>query len=427
MPSPCDSPRQAALAVITTLRTAGHTAYLAGGCVRDALLGLAPKDYDVATDATPDTVQQLFPSTAAVGAAFGVVLVYITRPKRGEAGGRHTSGGRHTIEVATFRADGNYADGRRPDTIRFTTAEEDAQRRDFTINGLFADPQEGGVGEDKIIDFVGGQDDLKQGVIRAIGDPSERFGEDYLRMLRAVRFAARFDFSIEPTTQEAIKQHAPKLDQIARERIGDEVRRMLMGPPNAPAIAQQLLVEMGLAQTIFGQPIRPITGAILPELSADADYATRLVALLSDYGLQASATYIESARDSLMLSNDDFAASKATCLLWQKIDADWDTASVAQRKRIATHERFAQMMLIWCVLMPEHAPQVEATLKMLAHDGIGLAPTPLITGDDLIALGLAPGPHFKTILDHTYDAQLEGKIKNTDQAIAFAQRGGSGS
>ena len=182
MPPPCDNPRDAALAVVHTLRAAGHTAYLAGGCVRDALLGLEPKDHDVATDATPDTVQSLFRSTAAVGAAFGVVLVYIPMPQRG----------RHTIEVATFRAEGAYSDGRRPDEVRFTTAEEDAKRRDFTINGLFADPPpEGESGDDTTIDFVGGQDDLKAGVIRAIGAPGARFGEDYLRMLRAVRFAAR--------------------------------------------------------------------------------------------------------------------------------------------------------------------------------------------------------------------------------------------
>src|SRR5687768_12609710 len=181
------STRGDALAVVNRLREAGHLAYFAGGCVRDALLGLEPKDYDVATDAPPDRVRELFPRTQAVGAAFGVILV---------------RQGRSQIEVATFRSEGKYLDGRRPENVTFTTAEEDAKRRDFTINGMFYDPV-----ADKVIDFVGGRQDAPDRVLRAIGNPDERFAEDHLRLLRAIRFAARFGMTIEPATHDAIARN----------------------------------------------------------------------------------------------------------------------------------------------------------------------------------------------------------------------------
>src|SRR4051812_30998530 len=198
--------REDAEAVLRRLREAGHVAYFAGGCVRDTLLGLQPKDWDVATDAPPQRVRQLFPRTQAVGAAFGVILVRQADSQ---------------IEVATFRTDVSYEDGRRPTAVKFTTAEEDAKRRDFTINGVFFDPI-----ENKVIDYVGGQEDLKNKILRAIGEPNLRFEEDHLRLLRAVRFAARFDLSIDPTTTAAIKAHADNLKRISPERIADELRRM---------------------------------------------------------------------------------------------------------------------------------------------------------------------------------------------------------
>ena len=194
--------RDDAVAVVKRLRDAGHIAYFAGGCVRDTLLGLTPKDYDVATDAPPDRVRQLFSNTQAVGAAFGVILV------------RHR---KSVIEVATFRADLQYKDGRRPEGVVFTTAEEDAKRRDFTINGLLMDPLEG----DKVIDYVSGQEDLKNKVLRAIGEPNHRFEEDHLRLLRAVRFAARFGLVIEPSTATAITGHAEQLKRISPARVGE--------------------------------------------------------------------------------------------------------------------------------------------------------------------------------------------------------------
>src|SRR5271169_2810295 len=192
-----------ALAIVQHLRARGFIAYLAGGCVRDRVLGVAAKDYDIATDARPEVVQELFDNTVDVGARFGVIIVVID----GDA-----------FEVATFRADAPYVDGRRPSAVRFGTVEEDARRRDFTIGGMYFDPASG-----RIIDLVGGMRDLRAGVIRAIGDPLERFEEDRLRILRAVRFAARLDFAIEPATWAAIKRAAPSITVVSAERIGEEL------------------------------------------------------------------------------------------------------------------------------------------------------------------------------------------------------------
>src|SRR5687768_16980392 len=233
--------RDDALAVVRRLREAGHVAYFAGGCVRDQLMGREPKDYDVATDAPPARVRELFTKTDAVGAAFGVILV---RQRRS------------MIEVATFRTDGSYADGRRPTEVTFSTAEEDAKRRDFTINGLFFDPV-----ENKVIDYVGGQQDLKNNVLRAIGRPDDRFAEDHLRLLRAIRFAARFNLTIEPATDEAIARHAPHLARISPERIAEELRLMLTPPTRVRAWV--LLQRYALDAVVFrflqppAQPAHP--------------------------------------------------------------------------------------------------------------------------------------------------------------------------
>ena len=226
------------MAVLKRLREAGHVAYFAGGCVRDELLGLTPKDFDIATDAPPDRVRQLFTNTQAVGAAFGVILV------------RHSQS---VIEVATFRTDLEYHDGRRPQGVKFTTAEEDAQRRDFTINGLFLDPI-----ENRVIDYVGGQADLNAKVLRAIGNPDQRFAEDHLRLLRAIRFASRFALQIDPLTATAIKAHAHELPRINPERIGDELRRMLTSTTRI--IAWRLLWQFELLPVIFRQLPKHFTG-----------------------------------------------------------------------------------------------------------------------------------------------------------------------
>ncbi len=216
--------RAAAVKVIEVLQEAGHCAYFAGGCVRDRLLGIEPKDYDVATDASPQQVRAIFNRTVAVGEHFGVILVQLKGEK---------------IEVATFRAEGKYSDHRRPDVVEFTDAQADAQRRDFTINGMFEDPI-----ADEVIDFVGGQADLANKVIRAIGKPGDRLAEDHLRALRAVRFSARFGFEIEPLTAEAIREHAGDLLGVSRERIGHELRAMFREESAYEAV--KLLSELEL-------------------------------------------------------------------------------------------------------------------------------------------------------------------------------------
>ena len=244
MPDPARQ-RAFALEIVQKLRAAGFEALWAGGCVRDELLGLAPKDYDVATSATPDQIRDLFGRrrTLPIGAAFGVVTVLGPR-----AAGQ--------IEVATFRTDAAYSDGRHPDSVTFTDAEHDAQRRDFTINGLFFDPV-----AEKVVDYVGGQEDLKRRIIRAIGDPRLRLSEDKLRMLRAVRFAATFDFAIEPDTLRAIQEMAAEINTVSAERIGMEIRRMLVDPNRAAAL--QLLRETNLLPHV------------LPEVADLADDAFR--------------------------------------------------------------------------------------------------------------------------------------------------------
>src|SRR6267378_3608215 len=212
--------KQHAAEIVSTLRQQGHQAYLAGGCVRDLLLSREPADYDVATDATPQQVMQIFPQTYAVGEQFGVVLV-----PQSDANGATGVLARQgtTVEVATFRSDVGYSDGRHPDEVRFTKdPREDVQRRDFTINGMMLDPA-----TNDVLDFVGGRDDLKAGIIRAIGDPERRFTEDKLRMLRAVRFAARFDYKIDPATMVAIQKLAPKIHQVSCERVREELTKML--------------------------------------------------------------------------------------------------------------------------------------------------------------------------------------------------------
>jgi poly(A) polymerase len=216
--------KQHAAEIVHSLREHGHQAYFAGGCVRDLLLSREPADYDVATDATPQKVMQIFPQTYAVGEQFGVVLI---PPKKddGETGAlaRPAERSKATVEVASFRSDVSYSDGRHPDEVRFTKdPQEDAQRRDFTINGMMLDPA-----TNKILDFVGGQDDLKAGIVRAIGDPNRRFEEDKLRMLRAIRFAARFDYKIDPATMAAIQKLAPQIHQVSSERVREELTKML--------------------------------------------------------------------------------------------------------------------------------------------------------------------------------------------------------
>ncbi|MEM6393387.1 MAG: CCA tRNA nucleotidyltransferase [Planctomycetota bacterium] len=397
--------RAAALEIIRVMRDAGHTAYLAGGCVRDALLGQTPKDYDVATDATPDRVRRLWPRSNAVGEAFGVVLCY------------HGHGDqRLTTEVATFRSESTYSDGRRPDAVTFTTADEDAHRRDFTINGLFADPHlDDTTQPDAIIDFVDGQADLQARVIRAIGDPDQRFAEDYLRMLRAVRFAARLNFTLHPDTASAIRQHAPKLDRIARERIGDEVRRTLTGPNSELAV--RLLYDLRLFEPIFGQPFVSLQ-PFFQHLDTEADYATRLALL--GRGLDPCLS-LDAYRNALCLTNAEDQALRQTVSQFANRDDIAADQPIAMQKRWFAHPRADQVLRHWAALgSSREADDARQRMHALASDGIGLAPTPLLTGDHLVAAGLTPGPAFKPLLEAVYDAQLEGRVTTADQALGLA-------
>ena len=419
---PCS--REDALAVVSRLREAGHVAYFAGGSVRDLLMGLEPKDYDVATDAPPKRVRQVFPNTQAVGAAFGVILV------------RH---GRSVVEVATFRAEGKYDDGRRPSEVRFTTAEEDAGRRDFTINGLFLDPLDG----NRVIDYVGGQEDLKNRVLRAIGEPEVRFGEDYLRLLRAVRFAARFGLAIEERTAVAIRRRAPLLVGISPERIAEELRLMLTPPTRNGAWG--LLREFNLLSILFRfvhegrsvaaaadtpaifeqtAPAEPIPfGLALAAGSLSYLWPGGGVADVRDIAARPTRLRIvDGLRKALKMSNEDSDALDGALAGLEILLRD-EFPSVAVLKRFlarptAALSRALLVAVAGAGFHVERAKQLGETLSGI--EKTEFAPPPLITGDDLTAAGLKPGPKFKKILDLVYDAQLEGRIKSKGEAIAMA-------
>ncbi len=407
--------REAAAAIVRALRDKGFTAHFAGGCVRDELLGLEPIDFDVATDARPDAVQALFRRTAAVGASFGVVLV----KERGV-----------TVEVASFRSDGPYTDKRRPDHVEFSDAEHDAQRRDFTINALFLDPFRGGP-ESGVIDFVGGLADLRAGVVRAVGDPEKRLAEDHLRALRAVRFAARLGFAIEPGTASAIRAHARDLLGVSRERIGEEFRRMLAHPGRVRAVT--LLGELGLDGVLLGERAgdrggRPRGASLagLPEDSAPGGVtlAACLACLAFDRGEVESAAQILALvrrwREALCLTNDESERLRAVLGGVVEAESSWRRLPVAQRKRRAASPWFAEALAVLTARDRALGTAILADVGGLAADGVGLAPEPMIDGTDLLALGLEAGPVFARVLARVYDAQLEGRVTSREQALGLA-------
>jgi tRNA nucleotidyltransferase/poly(A) polymerase len=424
--------REDALFVLSRLRDANYAAYFAGGCVRDLLLGREPKDWDVATDAPPERVRALFSNTQAVGAAFGVILVR----KGGSA-----------VEVATFRADAQYVDGRHPTAVRFTTAQEDAQRRDFTINGLFLDPLKDASLEGQVIDYVGGRDDLKARLIRAIGDPDARFNEDHLRMLRAVRFAARFGFAIEPTTAAAIESHAPQLTRISPERIADELRTMLTPPTRVEAY--RLLDSLHLRSLLFRFFPPPVSAARIDRsvsvFNATAPgrgvaFALSLAAASLDEQLwrlspaadprplfQRSGVQkvVHALRQSLKISNDESEAVQGALEGITPLVAD-AYPTVALLKRFLarpTSDLSRELLESLRITGTLDAGRIEQLQKQLAAlEQTEFAPPPLITGDDLTAAGMPPGPAFKRILDAVYDAQLEDRITTREEAMEMARR-----
>lgn len=396
--------QDAALAVVKRLRDAGHEALWAGGCVRDMLLGIEPSDIDVATSAHPPQIVELFRRTREVGVQFGVVLV-----KQGP----------HWIEVATFRTDVNYVDGRRPERVVFTTAEEDAQRRDFTINGLFYDPL-----DRRVIDYVGGEQDVRSGIVRAIGEPSHRFAEDHLHLLRAVRFTTRFGFQLDPATAAAIREHAAGLARISAERIREELQKMLERPTRADSL--RLIGDLGLLPFLWPnarwtdeQLQRAIR--VLAALPAEADFVLSLAGLLREHPLRE----VRRIGRALRCSNDEIAD-----LAW--LVERLDTIHVAELvclpefKRLVAHRRFDDLLAL------HRAVCIAQNLSLDAHEAARrrrdeippdqIAPPPLVTGDDLIALGLTPGPLFGAVLEALYDEQLDNRITQREQALERMRR-----
>ncbi|MBO6512567.1 MAG: CCA tRNA nucleotidyltransferase [Phycisphaerales bacterium] len=397
--------RSAALQIIERLRSADHIAYLAGGCVRDQLLGEMPKDYDVATSAHPEQIESIFRKTAAVGASFGVMLVRDFGP---------------TIEVATFRSDGPYSDARRPDHVEFSTPELDAQRRDFTINALFLDPTPEG---DQIIDFVNGQVDIEHKVLRAVGDPHHRLQEDHLRALRAVRFAARYDLTIDPSTRDAITQHASELSGVSIERIGHEIHRMMAHPSRARAA--RMIHELGLDLVIFGAGTRAESIPTLESLESGASAPVALSAwCLDQHGesvLDRTEALATKWSAKLDMSNADKDQFVATLEIAGVLISDWSSTSIAQRKRLAMRPHCCGAIMLVRAINPPLAEEICLQIEQLSSDGIGLAPEPLIDGQVLIEMGETPGAAFKAVLDRVYDAQLMGEISTYSEACNLAK------
>lgn len=397
--------RDAAVGVLMTLRENGHTAYFAGGCVRDELLGLLPQDYDIATDARPERVRALFKRTDFVGASFGVVLV-------------KTEG--FIVEVATFRSDGPYSDKRRPDYVEFSNAQGDAMRRDFTVNALFLDPKEA-VGADgvrgDVIDYVSGLADLRAGVIRAVGLAEARLAEDHLRALRAVRFAARLNFEIEAETARAVAGDAANLAGVSRERVGVEVRKMLAHPTRGRAV--DLLTSLGLLRSVFGVDQSGDSGDALARVGDDAQTALAAIALLRDSGDDDDGR-IAVIRDSLCLSNEesDFLSRCSAAL---RLLPKWSDLSVAKQKRLASSDGFEPAMAITAVRQPTLAERIRRDVVELSQTPSGIKPAPILTGSDLIAAGLRPGPEFRFLLESVYDAQLEDRVATIESAMELVR------
>ena len=437
--------KQHALHVVRELRRHGFQSYLAGGCVRDMLLGSEPTDYDVTTDATPNEVMRIFPETYAVGAQFGVVLVPV--PKDGRE--FEPAALPHPIEVATFRSDGIYSDGRHPDQVQYSKSpEEDVRRRDFTINGLLMDPLD----NDRVLDFVGGRADLSAGIIRAIGDPERRFQEDKLRMLRAVRFATRFGYAIDPPTFAAIQKLAPMIHQVSRERVRDELTKMLTEGHARQAF--ELLDQSGLLKEVLPEITRMHgveqppqfhpegdvwvhTMMLLEQLPANGSRTLAWGALLHDVGKPST---FRVAPDRIRFDGHVEVGVRMAHEICRRLnfsndDTEQIEALVANHMRFKDVERMKPATLKRFLRMPQFDQHMELHRMdcLASHGDLGLyeyaaeklrtippeeiRPEPLITGDDLINLGYAPGPRFKEILARVEDAQLEGKIHSREEAV----------
>src|SRR5580704_12284326 len=437
-----------ATTIVQTLRQRGFQAYLVGGCVRDLLLGRVPKDYDISTEATPDQVMRIFPETYAVGAQFGVVLVPAPDSER-ESSDEDAPKSR-TVEVATFRSDIGYSDGRRPDEVRFSRdPREDVARRDFTINGMLLDPV-----SDEVLDFVGGRADLAAGIIRTIGDPQRRFDEDKLRLLRAVRFAARFAYAIEPATFAAMRNLAAQIQVVSRERVRDELTRMLIQENARRAFL--LLDESGLLKEVLPE-ISAMKGVEQPpEFHPEGDVFVHTLLLLENLPHPCPPTLAWGALLHDVGKPPTFRVAADRIRFDDHVDVGVKIAQeICERLRFSNHDAAQVLALVDNHMRFGHVTRMkESTLKkflrlprfdehLALHRADSLAshgdlssyrfaqeklaaippenmrPAPLVTGDDLIAAGYTPGPRFKEILSAVEDAQLEGRLQSTHDALEW--------
>jgi tRNA nucleotidyltransferase/poly(A) polymerase len=457
-------PLNDAAAIVSRLRAAGHEAFFVGGCVRDIIRGVTPQDFDIVTSARPEQVKTLFARTVPVGARFGVVLV--------------VEGG-HPYEVATFRVETGYDDGRRPSQVAFATAEEDVRRRDFTVNGLLMDPETG-----RIIDYVDGRRDIERRLIRTIGNPQERFAEDHLRMLRAVRFTAALGFTLDPEVLAAVRLQAPAVRRVSAERIREELNRIFMSGGAREGV--ELLAESGLLREILPEVVALQGIAQPPVFHPEGDvweHTLRMLALLSgkegdDTPLQQSEEAQDGKKSSAWRDRD----FQRTCLAWAVVLHDIGKAVTRSEDAKGIHfyghvqrgEEIAQAILrrlrfsreeteMILALVRGHMlfmnvqkmrpsrlkrflrqPDFPLHLELHRLDCLGshgmldhhefclrkvaeyskeeLRPSALLTGDDLIGMGYAPGPVFRDILRAVEDAQLGGEVTNAEEARALAMK-----
>lgn len=430
------SAREKAIFIVRRLRQEGYEAFLAGGCVRDMLLQKPPQDYDIATNAKPEDIQRVFAETIPVGAQFGVVLVLVD----GEP-----------FEVASFRHDGPYLDGRRPSHVRYGSLEEDIFRRDFTINGMVYDP----IG-DRVIDLVEGQKDLQRGVIRAIGNPRDRFDEDRLRMIRAVRFAASLGFEIEASTFDAIRRLAPTVTQISWERIGDELTRILT--EGGARRGFELLDESGLLKVLLPE-IEAMKGTQQsPDFHPEGDVFAHTMLLLSHlhapsetlaYGcllhdVAKPVCIRQDAERITFYGHTDKGAEMAEQILkrLKRGRVVWERVSYlvhnhlrhtqAPKMRLSTLKRFLREEGIGELLELARIDALSSNGDLHYYDYCKqrlaeleeeeIRPAPLVRGGDLIAMGIPPGPIFTDILRQVEDAQLGGELNNREEALQWIQR-----
>lgn len=429
-------PALRAYEIAQTLKEKGCTAYFAGGCVRDFLRGEPPKDYDIATTASPEEIEKLFPKTLPVGKQFGVILVV----REGKP-----------FEVATFRREGPYRDGRHPSEVSFTTPEEDARRRDFTVNGLFYDPF-----ERKVIDYVGGKEDISRRLIRAIGDPETRFEEDKLRLLRAVRFAANLGFTIESKTWECIRRLAPKIRQVSAERIRDELIKTFTRPGAGGGL--ELLSTSGLLKEILPE-MEAMKGVEQPpEFHPEGDVFihTRMLmdrlqspsavlafaALLHDVGKpptfqiregrirfydhsRVGAEMAEAILRRLRFSNDEIGAI-TTCVNNHMKFANVKEMREGKLKRFMSAPTFPTELELHridcesCHGLLDNYQFLQKKIEEFRKEE--LKPKPLLNGDDLLDLGMKAGPPMKPILEEAYELQLENRIRTKEEALAWARK-----